>query len=82
MLEGEGDYGLWTQDISVTEEFVGLGTEQTRCQTAEFRVDCTTRQSGALSLVLVILCSHWSQISTEIQFNIITHYWRQKKGPR
>ena len=61
VLQGEGHYGLRMTDISVTEEYVGLGLEQTSCQTGEFRVDCTTRQSAALSLVqiLVILCSHW-----------------------
>ena len=42
-LQGEGHYGLRLTDISVTEEYVGLGKEQTRCQTEQFRVDCTTR---------------------------------------
>ena len=27
----------------MTEEYVGLGQELTRCQTEQFRVDCTTR---------------------------------------
>ena len=44
MLEGEGHYGLHLKDISVTEEYVGLGLEKTKCGTGEFRVDCTTRR--------------------------------------
>ena len=27
----------------MTEEYVGLGRELTRCQTEQFRVECTTR---------------------------------------
>ena len=45
VLEGEGHYALTAiKDIKVTEEFVGLGQEITRCQTKEFRADCVTRK--------------------------------------
>ena len=42
-LQGEGHYGLHLKDISVTEDYVGLGQQETRCQTEELRVECTTR---------------------------------------
>ena len=45
MLEGEGHYALTAiKDIKVTEEFVGLGQEVTRCQTKEARADCVSRR--------------------------------------
>ena len=44
-LEGEGHYALEDiKDIRVTEEFLGLGQEITRCQTREFRADCVSRR--------------------------------------
>ena len=45
VLQGEGYYALSSiKDIKVTEEFVGLGEEITRCQTREARADCVTRR--------------------------------------
>ena len=45
VLEGEGHYALnLIKDIKVTEEFLGLGQEITRCQTREFRADCVSRR--------------------------------------
>ena len=45
MLEGEGHYALTAiKDIKVTEEFLGLGREITRCQTRESRADCVSRR--------------------------------------
>ena len=47
VLQGEGHYALTAiKDIKVTEEFVGLGQEITRCQTKELRADCVTRRHG------------------------------------
>ena len=50
VLEGEGDYGLWTQDISVTEEFVQMGQER-------IRSDWSTLIGRAMSR----LGYHWSR---------------------
>ena len=45
MLEGEGHYALTAiKDIKVTEEFLGLGQEVTRCQTRQSRADCVSRR--------------------------------------
>ena len=45
VLQGEGHYALTdVKDIKVTEEFLGLGQEITRCQTREFRADCVSRR--------------------------------------
>ena len=45
VLQGEGHYALTLiKDIKVTEEFLGLGQEITRCQTREFRADCVSRR--------------------------------------
>ena len=44
-LQGEGHYALTAvKDIKVTEEFLGLGQEVTRCQTKEARADCVSRR--------------------------------------
>ena len=44
VMGGEGHYTLWSaMNIEVTEEFVGLGSEVTKCQTEEDRVDCQSR---------------------------------------
>ena len=44
-LQGEGHYALTdVKDIKVTEEFLGLGQEITKCQTREFRADCVSRR--------------------------------------
>ena len=45
VLEEEGFYALTDlKDVRVTEEFLGLGQEVTRCQTKEARADCETRR--------------------------------------
>ena len=45
VLQGEGHYALTAvKDIQVTEEFLGLGREVTRCQTREARADCESRR--------------------------------------
>ena len=44
VMRGEGHYTMWSaMNIEVTEEFVGLGSEVTKCQTEEDRVDCQSR---------------------------------------
>ena len=44
VMRGEGHYTMWSaMNIEVTEEFVGLGREVTKCQTEEDRVDCQSR---------------------------------------
>ena len=44
-LVGEGHYALEDiKDIKVTEEFLGLGQDITKCQTREFRADCVSRR--------------------------------------
>ena len=45
VLQGEGHYTLTAvKDIKVTEEFLGLGQEVTKCQTKEARADCVSRR--------------------------------------
>ena len=50
-LQGEGHYGLHLTEISVSPDYEGLGQQTISCQTKQFRLDCSTRQSGDLSLV-------------------------------
>ena len=45
VLQGEGHYLLSDiMNIEVTKDFVGLGPEETRCQTEEYREDCISRK--------------------------------------
>ena len=45
LLHGQGHYALSAvKDITVTEEFLGLGQEITNCQTKEYRSDCINRK--------------------------------------
>ena len=45
LLEGVGHFALTAiKDIKVTEEFLGLGQEVTRCQRRESRADCVSRR--------------------------------------
>ena len=45
MLDDEGHYVLTDlKDVRVTEEFLGLGQEVTKCQNVEFRTETATAQ--------------------------------------
>ena len=60
VLLGEGHYVLSSiKQITVTEEFVGLGEKVTRCQTEEYRVDCLSRRFRD-SLLASCKCSPWN----------------------
>ena len=52
------------QDIKVTEEFLGLGQEITRCQTKEFRPDCISRRYQEQVLLSLCISLHHTSLST------------------
>ena len=44
-MAGEGTYALTAvKEVTVTDEFLGLGMKKTNCQNKEKYEDCTTRQ--------------------------------------
>ena len=51
VLGGEGHFSLsGVKEVKVTEDFVGLGEEITRCQTGQSRADCLTEKYLARAL--------------------------------
>ena len=78
VLSGEGHFSLsGVKEVKVTEDFVGLGEEITRCQTVQSRADCLTGKYLARALnschcAPLNIISHYD---TQVDNKVVTR-WR------